>query len=32
MPKETFFNLPMNKKERIIDAAYDLFIKKVIRR
>lgn len=28
MPKETFFNLPMNKKERIIDAAYDLFIKK----
>lgn len=26
MPKKTFFNLPIEKKQRIIDAAYDLFI------
>lgn len=26
MPKQTFFNLPPNKKNRIIDAVYDLFI------
>ena len=26
MPKKTFFNLSMDKKQRIIDAVYDLFI------
>lgn len=26
MPKKTFFNLPIDKKQKIIDAAYDLFI------
>ncbi len=26
MPKQTFFNLPDDKKERIINAAYDIFI------
>ncbi len=26
MPKKTFFNLPPDKKQRIIDAAYDIFI------
>ncbi|MCF6460644.1 TetR/AcrR family transcriptional regulator [Clostridium sp. Cult3] len=26
MPKQTFFNLPNSKKEKIIDAAYDIFI------
>ncbi|CCQ96540.1 putative Transcriptional regulator, TetR family [[Clostridium] ultunense Esp] len=27
MPKQTFFNLPLEKKQRIINATYDLFIK-----
>lgn len=26
MPKQTFFNLPKDKKEKIIDTAYDIFI------
>ena len=26
MPKKTFFNLPSNKKKKIINAAYDIFI------
>jgi len=26
MPKKTFFNLPSEKKEKIIEAVYDLFI------
>ena len=29
MPKQTFFNLPSDKKEQIVETAYDLFIDQV---